>query len=64
MGEMNTLNGLIKVTIMLVSRDEEMTHTHSGVRGPVQRVRVDVIANSFIVPQVLLEPPHIKPLEE
>ena len=48
---------------MLVSRDEEMTHTHSGVRGSVQGVRVDVIANSFIALQVSLEPPHIKPLE-
>ena len=48
---------------MLVSTDEEMAHTHSGVRGPVQGVRVDVIANSFIALQVSLEPPHIKPLE-
>ena len=45
---------------MLVSTDEEMAHTHSGVRGPVQWVRVDVIANSFIALQVSLEPPHIE----
>ena len=50
----------MKLTIMLVSRDEEMTHTYSCVRGPVQGVRVNVIANSFIVPKLLLEPLHIK----
>ena len=52
---------MMKVTVMLVSSDEEVTHTHSGVRGPVQRVRVDGVAHSFIVSQILLELPHVKP---
>ena len=58
--EIITLRCLIKVTVVLFTRDEEMTHTHSGVRDPVQGVRVDVIANSFIALQVSLEPPHIE----
>ena len=48
------------VTVMPVSSDEEVPHTHCGVRGPMQGVRVDGIAQSFIVSQVLLELPHIK----
>ena len=48
------------MTVMLVSSDEEVTHTHSGVRSPMQGVRVDGVAHSFIVSQVLLELPHIK----
>ena len=46
---------------MLVSRDKEVTHTHCGMRGPMQGVRVDGVANSLIVPQVFLELLHIKP---
>ena len=51
----------MRVTVMFVSSDEEVTHTHSCVRGPVQWVRVDGVAHSFIVPRVLLELSHIKP---
>ena len=51
----------MRVTVMLVSSDEEVTHTHSCVRGAMQGVRVDGVAHSFIVPQVLLELSHVKP---